>query len=242
MRLFRQFPAASRPLTLMVLLSGMSAAQAQLSGSAGLLSNYLYRGISLSSEQPAARLALNYDANSGWYGGTQVVNGQLAGTTQRQLHWTTYAGYAQRLAGGLAWEAGVSQYGFAHQASWNFHEFYGGLAGDNLNARLYYSPDYLGLGQRTWFAEVNGGWRLAADWQGFWQGGYLYAPGQAQTNRVVARIGVVAHYQQWQAQLSIDSTRLRAPGASTLYGIGSASGSSDPAWRQRLALTLVRRF
>jgi uncharacterized protein (TIGR02001 family) len=42
-------------------------AQAQLSGSAGVASNYMYRGISLSDDKPVARAALNYDDASGWF-------------------------------------------------------------------------------------------------------------------------------------------------------------------------------
>ena len=81
-----------RALALTVLLT--PAAHAQLSGSAGLLSNYMYRGITLSADKPVGRLALNYDAPNGLYAGGQVVNGQLSIESHRSAQWIGYAGYA----------------------------------------------------------------------------------------------------------------------------------------------------
>ncbi len=239
MRLSHQFPSAFGSLTLSVFAwAWMPAAHAQLSGSAGLLSDYLYRGISLSSDKPVARLAVNYDASAGWYAGGQLLNGQLAGEPHRRAQWTGYAGYAQRFVSGLAWEAGVTSYLFPQQSSWNFRELYAGLTGDSFNTRLHYSPDYLGLGQRTVFAELNSGAMLGERVQGIWHVGYLYAPDQAQTNRAEARIGVVSFYQQWRAQLSLDAVRLRPAASPTIYS--AASGTS--AWQHKFVLAFERSF
>lgn len=246
MRLSRQFYSTSGSFALSLFtLVWMPTAHAQLSGSAGLLSNYLYRGISLSQDQPAARIALNYDAAPGWYAGAQLVNGQLAGSARRDAQWTTYAGYARRWPSGLAWDAGMTSYVFSHQSGWNFREMYAGLATDNLSARLHYSPDYLGMGERTVYAEVNGGSMLAADWQAFWHGGYLCAPGHALSNRAETRLGVATEYQRWQLQFSLDSTRLRAASSAVSpYGASGPAVDSSAAvrWQHKLVLALVRSF
>jgi uncharacterized protein (TIGR02001 family) len=214
------------------------AAQAQLSGSAGLLSNYLYRGISLSGDQAAARLALNYDGADGWFAGGQVVTGQLAVEQHRSLQWTGYAGYAQRLASGLSWEAGASAYAFPRNSSWNFHELYVGLSGARLSGRLHYSPDYLGLGERTLYGELNGGWVLAPRWQAFWHGGYLYSRDQALSNRAEARIGVAAGLHGWQAQVSLDLTRTRSATRNNAY----TGASVEADWRRQMVVSFARAF
>jgi len=197
-----------RALALTVLVT--PAAHAQLSGSAGILSNYMYRGITLSADKPAARLALNYDAPNGLYAGGQVINGQLAMESHRAAQWIGYAGYAQRLASGLSWEAGVTHYAFSSTSSWDFSEIYAGLAGERISARLHYAPNYLGFSERTLYAEVNGAQPLSERLHFFWHGGYLHSFATAERSRAEARLGLGAAHQGWQAQLSLDLTRLRS--------------------------------
>jgi uncharacterized protein (TIGR02001 family) len=243
MRVPTQFRQSIRPLALSVLASLLALdapdAQAQLSGSAGLLSNYLYRGVTLSDDKPAARLALNYDGAEGWFAGGQVVTGQLAVETHRSAQWTGYAGYAQRLPSGMAWEAGVTSYTFSHTPGWNYREVFVGLAGETLSARLHYSPDYMGMGERSLYAEVNGGWTLAPRLQAFWHAGSYHSFDNAQFSRHEARIGLATGYQGWQAQVSLDLTRVRGSSSSTdIYGVSMGGG----AWRHQVVLAVARAF
>ncbi|NVM75648.1 uncharacterized protein (TIGR02001 family) [Duganella sp. SG902] len=214
-------------------------ARAQLSGSAGLVSNYMYRGISLSDDKPAARLALNYDGTTGWFAGGQVVTGQLAVETHRSAQWTGYAGYAQRLPSGVSWETGVSAYAFPNNSSWSFRELFVGLAGDSLSGRLHYSPDYLGVGERSLYGELNGGWVLGPRVQAFWHGGYYYSLDNAQSNRVEARLGLASAYKEWRAQVSLDMVRLRGGTTTDIYG--KTTGSRGDV-RHVVVLTVARAF
>lgn len=240
MRVYTQFQQRIRTLALSVLSCLLApAAQAQLSGSAGLLSNYLYRGISFSNNQPAARLALNYDGADGWYAGGQAVTGQLVVERHRSVQWVGYAGYAQRLASGLSWETGVSAYGFPRSPDWNFREVYVGLSGTGLSGRLHYSPDYLGMNERTLYGELNGGWVLAPRWQAFWHGGYLYSRDNALSNRAEARLGVATGLYGWQAQVSLDLTRLRSASSTNFYG---GRPGVDIDWQRRMVVSFARAF
>ncbi|MYM25623.1 hypothetical protein GTP46_23610 [Duganella sp. FT135W] len=240
MRVPTQFQQPIRTLALSILpwLLALDA-HAQLSGSAGVLSNYLYRGISLSSDKPAARLALNYDDAAGWFAGGQVVTGQLAVETHRSAQWTGYAGYAQRLPSGLAWEAGVTAYDFPRRPNWNFHEAFIGLAGDSISARLHYSPDYLGMGERSLYGELNGGWALASRLQAFWHGGYYYSLDNARSNRAEARIGLASSHREWRAQVSLDLVRLRGGTSTDIYG--NVTGGAG-VMRHQVVLNVARAF
>lgn len=219
-----------------------SAAQAQVSGSAGIVSDHLYRGISLSSGKPAARLSLDVDDARGWFAGGQVVSGQLAQQSHRNAQWLGYAGYARRLASGLSWEAGMSAYAFHGAPSWNFREVFAGLSFDDYAVRLHYAPDYLGFGERTVYAELNGGAQLAPDWRLFWRGGYLCAPGNAGGNRLEGRIGAARSRDGWQMQLSLDAARLRGQGGAANGDYGSAAGAPSSKVRSKLVLALARSF
>lgn len=215
------------------------AAQAQVSGSAGLVSDHLYRGLSLSAGKPAARLSLDADHASGWFAGGQVVSGQLAMQTHRSAQWLGYAGFARRLESGLSWEAGMSAYAFHGKPGWNFREVFAGLSFDNYTARLHYSPDYLGLGERTLYAELNGGGALAENWRYFWRAGFLAAPGHAASNRAEGRIGIGTALAGWQLQLSLDAARLRGRGGYDAYGQPQAAAGKV---RGKAVLGVARGF
>ena len=55
-----------------------SPAAAQVGVSASLLTDYLYRGVSLSDGRPAASLTLSYDHPSGAYGGLTASSARWA--------------------------------------------------------------------------------------------------------------------------------------------------------------------
>jgi uncharacterized protein (TIGR02001 family) len=235
MRMPVKFRQSLRALPLICFFTPV-AAHAQLSGSAGILSNYMYRGISFSAEKPAARLALNYDAPNGWYAGGQVVSGQLSVETHRSAQWLGYAGYAQRLASGLSWEAGATAYAFSGVSNWNFREVYVGLGSEKISARLHYAPDYLGFGERTLYAELNGGMPLTQRLNFFWHAGYLHSRDNARTSHPEGRIGLAASSNGWQAQLSFDVVRLRA-----VYS-GYYDEAAESKLRHEIVLALARSF
>ena len=85
-------------VAMFVLLSG-TAAWAQTSGSATIVSDYRYRGVSLSEGHSAAQITLGYDSPSGWYAGGFASSARLDYVNAEQL--IAYAGYTRRLSSGL---------------------------------------------------------------------------------------------------------------------------------------------
>ena len=112
--------------------------RAQPGGSVAVDSDYRYRGVSLSDEQPSLRLTLNYDASERWYAGASRHGREAAG--QRQLH---AAARLRRLvdAGcrrpGL--ELGRDGVHFGGDSRLRLREAYAGLLGERWNMRLYFA-------------------------------------------------------------------------------------------------------
>lgn len=132
------------------------AAFAQVSGNVALLSDYRYRGVSLSDGKPAAQLGLVYDDPRSWYAGA-VASTALAHCTGAcgSLQVVAYAGYAARQASGLTLEAGGDfSFSLARQG-YNYPEAYLGLAYANFSARAYWSPRYFGQDARSTYVEMN---------------------------------------------------------------------------------------
>jgi len=134
------------------------AALAQFSGSLAVLSDYRFRGRSLSDNGPTAQLTLNYDRDDGWYAGAMAARAKLDDSPGAQL--VAYGGYARRLPGGMGWEAGATRTVFTGAGAANYVEGYAGVSGEQVSARLYYSPRYFGTATRTVYAEANGFLRL----------------------------------------------------------------------------------
>jgi uncharacterized protein (TIGR02001 family) len=129
---------------------------AQVGGNIAFLSDYRYRGISLSDERPTLRLGAAYDDPSGWFAGASVTEVMLY-RPRWQVQMLGYAGYAGRLSDHLGWEAGVTGVHFGTDSRYDYYEPFAGLSGERWNMRLHYSPDYFGSGTRTVYGEVNVG-------------------------------------------------------------------------------------
>jgi uncharacterized protein (TIGR02001 family) len=120
----------------------MSNAHAQVSGSLGAVSDYRYRGYSLSDGDPALQGSIAYDAASGAYGGL------FASTTRDEdssgIQWIPYAGIARRDQGGRSWDVGVRYVHFDEASEYDYVEAHVGVAFRRLTVRLHLSPDYYG--------------------------------------------------------------------------------------------------
>ena len=171
-----------------------TVAQAQLGASITAVSDYRFRGVSLSERQPALQLGLNYDANGGTYAGASVTRVALS----RDQRYTELVGYAGRVVEsgfGPGWEIGAVASHFSGDSSYDFIEIYTGLVAERWNTRLYLSPDYFGRGVATAYLEWNGQWPLGADARLLGHAGVLVGHGGTDGNdshqaRLDTRLGV----------------------------------------------------
>ena len=186
-------------------------ALAQVSGSASLLSDYRFRGVSLSDEKPAVQLGLAYDDPSGIYGGVFASSTAFRFTSGRGLQLVSYLGYAHRLPSGAAWEAGAEYASFTTPNGWDYPEAYVGAAWRDVSARSYYAPRYFGVDSDTLYAELNATRPLVAGMQLLAHAGLLryttreFYPGYVEyvrRSRWDARLGVGTELQAFSVQLS----------------------------------------
>lgn len=195
---------------LLVLLFAGGVASAQVSGSVSLVSDYIYRGVSLSNDNPEAQLTLNADFDSGWFAGLFASPIDLPSSHGLAI---AYGGYARQLTSELSWEAGVSDTAYAEAAGQDYAEIFAGLSSDRFNGRLYYSPNYLGQSLHSIYGELNFNQPLNADWRLVAHAGYLSLPSQSGSGRGGsashgdARVGVAYHAGDWNLQWALASER-----------------------------------
>jgi uncharacterized protein (TIGR02001 family) len=124
------------------------------------ISNYRYRGVSLSHNDPAAQAAIVYDDPQGWYAGAFTSTVRIGNPTENEAQGIFFAGYAQTLPFGATLEAGIVYTGFTGPTSYAYPEVMLGATYDKINARAHYSPNYYGTGSDTLYGELNTAHRL----------------------------------------------------------------------------------
>ncbi|GLQ45337.1 exported protein [Dyella lipolytica] len=206
-------------------------ARAQVTGSATLVSDYRFRGVSLSDDRPSAQLAFDYDLPaSGWYAGGVMSTVRLDPTQAAQL--LGYAGFAQRLLPDLSWEAGVRYTGFTGHESYAYAETYVGLTYKQLVGRVYYAPDYFNAGYPALYAELNDSHTLSGPWYVFGHVGYLRRGGDVADDHVSRfrsdiRMGVGLALAPCDMQLSWSTVY----GANNyVFGYPASAGVTRNAW------------
>jgi uncharacterized protein (TIGR02001 family) len=182
----------------------LQAAHAQTSVTASVASEYNARGKSLSKGRVAPQLRIDYDAASGWYAGALLSRAALPySDTEAQV--VAYGGYAQALAPGTTWEAGVLDASFVGDQEYHYHEFYAGLARDRIAARVYFSPSYYG-GGKTLYAELNASYPLQGRLALVGHVGFLHpfsADHEEDRQRLDLRIGLGYDVGAWNFQVAL---------------------------------------
>jgi uncharacterized protein (TIGR02001 family) len=133
-----------------------ASAHAQTSGTVSLVSDYRYRGVSLSDGKPAAQLGLAYDDASGWYAGVFASTIRFASPDSRGAQTQLYAGYAHRIAPGITIEGGADYAVYSVGRSYEYPEIYVGFTLDNVSGRLFYATRHFAGSGDTFYAELNG--------------------------------------------------------------------------------------
>jgi uncharacterized protein (TIGR02001 family) len=210
---------------------------AQISGNASLLSDYRYRGVSLSDNKPAAQLGLVYDHASGWYAGLFLSTVRFRASVDRELQTIYFAGHAWRTAAGTSFDAGISHSRSSGDQSYSYSELYFGFAANNLSGRLYYSPRYFGDRGDTLYAELNGAHllgervRLLAHIGVLRSSGAVYNLYRRPDFVVDGRVGVAIDLDAFTVQLS--GVAVSSNGAYPL---------ADPPRRNGIVLLVSRSF
>jgi uncharacterized protein (TIGR02001 family) len=145
-----------------------------VSGEAQIMSDYRFRGISRSDEDPAVQANVTLSHDSGFYAGTRATS--LNGLDNFRLRdpqlddlgdieFDIYAGYGRDLGGGLTLDAGLMYYAFSGaEGRANYAEPYASLSyllgPVEATAGAKYAPSQDGIGNEAMlylFGEVEAG-------------------------------------------------------------------------------------
>jgi uncharacterized protein (TIGR02001 family) len=138
------------------LLAFAGAASAEVTVTPAITTDYDFRGITQSAEDPALSLSLNYANDSGFYAGLWGSNVDF-GPGDPGLEVDVFAG----VTGGDAeetfgWDLGAVYYTYSGASEFNFPELYAGVSKGWFAGKLWYSYDFGGVGDGAYYVEGNG--------------------------------------------------------------------------------------
>lgn len=138
-----------RILAALGLAAMAGAAQAEVSGTATIVSDYDYRGFTQTGNDATVQLSIDYAHESGWYIGTWG-SGVDFGTDKPSTEVDVYSGY-RGSAGDLGYDVGVLYYAYPGASDLNFTEIYGKLSYSIVSGGVYYSNDFGGSSDSAFY-------------------------------------------------------------------------------------------
>jgi uncharacterized protein (TIGR02001 family) len=148
----------ARVVVLAIALGGTlqsAGAAAQVSGTLTVVSDYRFRGVSLSAQKPAVQGALAYDDPQGWYLGAFGSTVELAGGSSTTAQLLAYAGVTRPAGGAFHWDLGAYYSAFTQSRSYDYGELYLGITSSDFTARVHYSPKYFGAARGSFYGEID---------------------------------------------------------------------------------------
>jgi uncharacterized protein (TIGR02001 family) len=139
----------------------------QLKGQFNVDSNYVWRGISQTNNQPAAQGGLSFSPlTTGLYGSIWVSNVNFEGNHQQtaRVEWEPSIGYADAFNKNFNYDVGLTRYVYPNGISDNYNEFNAYATYYILTAHLAYSNDNYGTGQNGAYYNAGFNYQVPSDY------------------------------------------------------------------------------
>lgn len=143
-----------RILAALGLLAATAAANAEVSGSVDIVSDYDFRGFTQTNNDATLQLSLDYAHDSGWYIGTWG-SGVDFGDPKPSTEVNIYTGYSGSV-GDFGYDIGYNHYIYPGASDLNFGELYATLSYSIVSGGVYFSNDFGGTDENAFylFADV----------------------------------------------------------------------------------------
>ncbi len=112
-------------MVIVVFSSSMAIQSAEFESNVAIANDYVWRGMTQTSEEPAISGGFDIAGESGLYFGTWASNVEFGDGAALELDW--YAGYANELENGLSYDIGYLAFTYPGEDSLDFEEIYFGL-------------------------------------------------------------------------------------------------------------------
>lgn len=134
-------------------------AHAQLSSTVTAVSEYEFRGVSLSETDPALQVSLDYEFANGIAIGAWASNLDYGADYDGNFELDFYASYTREISESASWSAGLTAYTYPDSSAplkiEPYLEGYVDITLGLFSAAQWYAEDYSGLGVGALYTELN---------------------------------------------------------------------------------------
>lgn len=148
-------------LAVFVLLATASAANAELTGTVTAVSDYNWRGITQTGQDPALQGSIDYSMENGFYVGAWASNVDFGDCCDESAEVDLYAGFSGGDA--VTWDVGFLYYWYPGADDLDFPEVYAGLGYKWFEGKIWYSSDFANYSEQAWYLEGNAAYELPAN-------------------------------------------------------------------------------
>ena len=137
----------------LVMMASAAAAHAEFTGTLAATTDYNWRGITQTAQDPALQGSLDFSTEMGLHGGAWASNVDFGGGDPN-VEIDLYAGWG----GGetFPWDVGVVYYTYPGASDLNFTEFYGSLGWEWITGKISYSYNFGGYaGAQAFYYEAT---------------------------------------------------------------------------------------
>jgi uncharacterized protein (TIGR02001 family) len=124
------------------LIAAAGIAQADVSGTAAIVSDYDFRGFTQTAEEPAVQLSIDWSNDGGWYAGvwgSNIAQFSDGGTSTASTELDAYTGFKGGSSESFAWDVGIVYYTYEGASDLNYPEIYGKATFGPFTGALFYS-------------------------------------------------------------------------------------------------------
>jgi uncharacterized protein (TIGR02001 family) len=137
------------------------SAQAEVTGNVAVVSDYNWRGITQTSQDPALQAGIDYAHASGFYVGAWGSNVDFGNCCDENVEVDLYTGF--RGGETVTWDVGLIYYFYPGADDLDFPEIYVGLGWEWLSGKISYSNDFGNYDESAFYYEANAAYELPAN-------------------------------------------------------------------------------
>lgn len=162
------------------LMAGAAGA-GEFSATVTAVSDYDFRGVSLSAKDPALQASIDWAHDSGFYAGAWASNIDYGSDIDGDIELDLYLGFGGETAGGVGWDTGIVWYTYPGSSSSTtaskisaYPEIWFGLSKGPFEFKQWFTNDWSGTDENALYTEVNASFELAENFALNLHAGYNY--------------------------------------------------------------------
>lgn len=158
-----------------LLLVAATANAGEFSSTVTAVSDYDFRGVTLSAKDPALQASLDWAHDSGFYAGAWVSNIDYGSDIDGDLELDLYMGFGGETSGGLGWDTGIVWYTYPDSSDiTDYPEIWAGISYGPVEFKQWFTNDYGGTGFDASYSAIGASFELPAGFTLNLHTGYNY--------------------------------------------------------------------